>query len=195
MLGMSYTERQQIRPNTSPIRMKNVEGSKISPESPTVYGFASLRKTVRPSTSSGSTSSMLGSVLPAIEGARPSTSPSRKLHIGTQGRQKYADPAVDMSSYTRPWSAESRENDEHSLRTARIASALSPVDTMKERPSSSAVVRNHKPKFIVKMKKNRPKTSLQRRTITQSRNRKSTSMLAKVNSFGVGGTKKKLVRK
>ena len=196
LLGMTYSDRQRIRPQTSPIRMskKSLGGPRLNSSfSRDSIDFGDLP---RPSTSEPQ---IVQGMFPAVEGARPSTSPTRKIkakgmltaNSGTYGNS-YAD--------ARPWTANSmRDDDSNSTIQSAGVVQLSPLQRNLDRPSSSTVIRSpHNPKLNTH-KKMRPKTGLvrrQRRKHTESvTTRKSTSFLASVDNFGVGGKKKRLVKK
>ena len=203
LLGISYSDRQKIRPQTSPVRnsRRASGGPLLFPSSK--EGSVDISDTVRPYTSGASITNDGGSSLfPAVQGARPSTSPTRQMKPKGQlisTTEMAIDPLVDA----RPWTAQSIQ-DHGSMRRNQSAAAvqLSPLMKERDRPSSSAVVRQRQdPKYFNIQKKSRPKTGVRRqRRLHQhlesadARSR-STSFLASVGSFGVGGKKKPLSRK
>jgi hypothetical protein len=199
---MSYSDRQKIRPQTSPVRMpRKLSGGSLLTASFT-DASVDANGIARPATSGTSMPNVVGgSLFPAVEGARPSTSPTRQMRtkaVMTSMAETTIDPSVDA----RPWTAQSMQGHDPITRSqSAMAVQLSPLMRDRDRPSSSAVVRQRDPKFLNTRKKSRPKTGVRRQRWREQRvgsadvRGKSTSFLASVESFGVGGKRKPLSRK
>lgn len=193
---MTYSDRLRIRPHTSPVRTSKKSLGDSHFNSSFSRSSIDVGDLPRPSTSEPP---IVEGMFPAVEGARPSTSPTRKIKakvVQTATSGTYANSFADA----RPWTANSMRDDDS---ISRMQSAgvvqLSPLQRNHDRPSSSAVVRSPQNYVFNAQKKMRPKTGLvrrQRRKHTKSATlRKSTSYLASVDNFGVGGKKKVLVKK
>lgn len=125
---MSYSDRQKIRPQTSPVRMpRKLSGGSLLTASFT-DASVDANGIARPATSGTSMPNVVGgSLFPAVEGARPSTSPTRQMRtkaVMTSMAETTIDPSVDA----RPWTAQSMQGHDPITRSqSAMAVQLSPL--------------------------------------------------------------------